>query len=192
MRRLQMKKRFTYVFGFSNKHGSLYSFFADYDDYPLETVARRTRRVLNAGGLPYAAIVRSNRNRYHVYVPALLKPGEVLRLHWFAKCDPYYAMFFLKHKRNVLRFSKKRAGEPAPALARELFNARAKPCRLPAQFCELLEAMFGARPPKANRYNAKVEASEYHMLPNGRKFYNRFLNASGLNARVAEVLAGCP
>jgi len=183
-----VKRSFTVVFGVSNKHSPKeYSFFADYDDVPLAVAVKRARAAHKASGAPYACLIRSNENRYHLYIPGFFSGEEIMRLHWFAKCDPWFTAFFLKHGRNVLRWTRKRKGEPGMKVAWESTVDSHR--EAPMELCMLLEELFGCQPPRGS-YVARgsTEFSEYHMRPNGTKFYNKFLSAEGLNVRVKEVL----
>ena len=184
-----MKRRFITIFGVTNKHSrDTYSFFADYDNVPLPSAVIKAKRVLKASGAPYACLIKSNKDRYHLYVPGFFTGEEVMRLFWFAKCDPWYAAFFLKHGRNVLRWTKKRKSEH---VQRVVWEAYAKESRrsIPTQLCQLLEELFNCKPPTPNRERkGSMEFSEYHMRPNGSKFYNKFLTPEGLNERMKEVL----
>jgi hypothetical protein len=184
-----MKAKFITVFGVTNKHSRKdYSFFADYDDVPLATVKLRAERVLEASGAPYACLVTSNPGRYHLYVPGFFTGEEVMRLFWFAKCDPWFQAFFMKHGRNVLRWTRKEKNEPAMTCVWETRNPESKR-KAPLELCALLDELFGCKTKDVPCVSkGSLEFSEYHMRPNGFKFYNKFLTSKGLNKRVKEVL----
>ena len=183
-----MKRSFTVVFGISNKHSrGEYSFFADYDDVPLSIVKVRARRVLKESGAGYACLVQSNPGRYHLYVPGFFSGAEVMRLFWFAKCDPWFQAFFTKHGRNVLRWTRKEKSEPAMKCVWEERQRTTR--KAPMALCVMLDELFGCHTSKVKcESKGSTEFSEYHMRPNGSKFYNKFLTPKGLNKRVKEVL----
>jgi len=184
----KVKKPYIAVFGISNKHGRKgYSFFADYDNEPLSIVKFRAKRVLKESGAPYAAIIQSNKKHYHLYVPGFFQADEVMRLFWHAKCDPWYSAFFMKHRRNVLRWTKKERTEPVMRCIWE--ERRDSDLKIPLELCVMLDELFNCNTPRSNLYaNTSIEFSEYRMRPNGRKYYNKFLSPKGLNKRVKEVL----